>query len=182
MANIRVARRYAEAMLELAEERKQVDRVAADFGLLRQVIAESRDFASFLRSPVISKEKKRSVLDTLFSSRLDALTMDFLRLLTDKSREGALKEISVEFMRLLDERLGIVNVEVRAPLELAKGQREGLQRQFEGMTRKKVRLSVSMDQQLLGGLVAKVGDTVFDGSLRRQLELLRERFAGNSGD
>lgn len=122
-----------------------------------------------------------SVLDMLFSSRLGALTMDFLRLLTDKNREDALREISEEFMRRLDERLGIVNMEVLAPLELPKDQREALQRQFEEMTRKKVRLSVSMDEQLLGGLVAKVGDTVFDGSLRRQLELLRERFAENVG-
>jgi len=181
MTNTRVARRYAEAMLELAEERKQVDRVAEDFSLLRRTISASRDFASFLRSPIISKEKKRSVLDTLFASRLGALTMDFLRLLTDKNREDVLGQITEEFVRLRDEGLGIVNVDVRAATELTKEQHQALERQFEGMTRKKVRVTLSVDKQLQGGLVAKVGDTVFDGSVRRQLELLRERFAEKVG-
>jgi F-type H+-transporting ATPase subunit delta len=176
MSNTRVARRYAEAIVELAEERKQVDRVAEDFGLLRRIIAESRDFASFLRSPIISKEKKGSVLTTLFASRLGALTMDFLRLLTDKNREGVLGQITEEFVRLRDERLGIVNVDVRAVLELTKEQRGALERRFEEITRKKVLITVSLDKQLQGGFVAKVGDTVFDGSVRHQLELLRERF------
>jgi len=181
MTNTRVARRYAEAMLELAQERKQVDRVAEDFGLLRQIIAGSRDLASFLRSPVLSKEKKRSVLEALFSSRLSALTMDFLRLLTDKNREEVLGQIAEEFLRLRDERLGIVNVEVRAAVEVTKEQQLALERKFEGVTGKKVRLAVSADKQLLGGLVARVGDTVFDGSVRHQLDLLRERFAGKVG-
>jgi F-type H+-transporting ATPase subunit delta len=181
MTSNRVARRYAEAMLELAEERKQIERVAEDFDLLRRTIAGSRDLASFLRSPIIPKEKKRSILNALFSSRVSGLVVDFLKLLTDKRREDLLGQVAEEFARLRDERQGIVNVEVRAALELTKEQHRALERQFEGVTGKKVRVSVSVDKQLLGGLVARVGDTVFDGSIRRQLELLRERFAEHVG-
>ena len=181
MTSSRVARRYAEAMLELAEDRKEIAKVTEDFDLLRQTIAVSRDLATFLRSPVIPKEKKRSILNALFSSRVSGLVMDFLNLLTDKNREDVLAQATEEFARLRDERQGIVNVEVRAALELTKEQYRALERQFEIATGKKVRVSVNTDKQLLGGLVAKVGDTVFDGSVRRQLELLRERFAEHVG-
>ncbi|MBM4159726.1 MAG: ATP synthase F1 subunit delta [Ignavibacteria bacterium] len=181
MSNLRIARRYAEAVMDLAAERDQMDRLGRDLELLQQAIKESREFVAFLKSPVISKEKKQAVLAELFRSRVSDETISFLNLLTAKSREDVLPETIEEFFRLRDERQGIVGVEVRAASELTPDQRQGIQRRFEAITQKKIRIAFVADARVCGGFVAKVGDTVYDGSVRRQLELLRERFVEEIG-
>ena len=103
--------------------------------------------------------------------------MLFLNLLTEKGREDILPVIIQEFFHLRDEMLGIVTVEVKAATEFGKEQEAELQKRFEGYSKKKARITYSLDKQLKGGFVARIGDTVFDGSIKRQLELLREQFA-----
>jgi len=181
MSTNRVARRYADAAIEYAEEKKQSERLAADLELIQRTIKESRDLQVFLKSPVIPKERKRSALAELFNKSVSPLTLEFLNLLVDKGREDVLDSILVEYFRLRDEQLGIMTLDLRAAVELSKDQQASISRKFEEMTKKKIRIAFSVDKQLKGGFVARVGDTVFDGSLQRQLELLRERFDDVSG-
>jgi len=181
MSAYRVARRYAEAALELAEEQKQGERVAADLEVVWKAMKESREFVAFLKSPVVPKEKKRSVLSAAFRPALSAFSFDFLILILDKGREAVLGDIISEYFKLRDERLGIVTLDVRAATELTSSQQQAIVKRFEEITRKKIRVAFSIDKQLKGGFVARVGDTVYDGSVRRQLELLRERFAEGVG-
>lgn len=166
--------------MELADEQKQLNRVAEDFEVLQRAIDESREFIAFLKSPVIKKEKKKEVIAVLFRTRVSKITMSFLDLLVEKSREDALKQIVEQFFALRDSKLGIVNVDVRAAAEFSKDQHQAIEQRFATMTKKKVRVSFSLDKQLKGGFIARIGDTVYDGSIRRQLELLRERFAQES--
>ncbi|MCX6134662.1 MAG: ATP synthase F1 subunit delta [Ignavibacteriales bacterium] len=181
MSAYRVARRYAEAALELAEEQKQGERVADDLEVVWKAIRESREFLALLKSPVISKEKKRAVLSAVFKSRISALSFDFLNMIVEKGREDVLGDIIGEYFKLRDDRLGIVTLEVRAATELSKSQQQSIVKRFEEITQKKVRVAFSIDAQLKGGFVARVGDTVYDGSVQRQLELLRVRFAEGIG-
>lgn len=177
MRQIRVARRYAEAVMGLAEEQKELDRVASDFQAMYRILKDSREFVVFLRSPVVPKEKKKAAFAELSKNRFGELTLHFFNMLIDKGREDALTEILEQFFLLRDDKLGIVTVEVKAATDLSKEQHETIARRFEGITKKKVRVSFSLDKELKGGFVAQVGDTVFDGSIRRQLELMRQRFA-----
>ncbi len=181
MSVYRVARRYAEAALELAEEQKQGDRLASDLEVVAGAVKASREFAAFLKSPVIPREKKRGVLMELFRKKLSPFSFSVLNLVLDKGREDVLEDIIAEFFRLRDERLGIVTLEIRAAAELSAAQQKAIVKRFETLTKKKVRVAYSVDEQLKGGFVARVGDTVYDGSVRRQLELLRERFAEGVG-
>ena len=181
MSAYRVARRYAEAALELAEEQKQGERLAADLELIQRAMKESLEFHAFLKSPVISKDKKRTVMADLFKAKVSSLTIDFLNLLIEKGREDVLDSILVEFFKMRDDRLGIVTLELRAAIELTGDQQKAIAKRFEEITRKKIRVAFSVDKQLKGGFVARVGDTVYDGSVTRQLELLRERFAEGAG-
>lgn len=181
MSNLRVARRYAEALMESATDPHQLDRLASDLAFVQEAIKQSRELATFLKSPVISKDKKKAIFAELFRSRVSDATLSFLNLLTAKGREDVLADVIAEFFRMREEKLGIVTVEVRAATELTQEQHQDIQRRFEGFTQKKVRISFSLDKQLRGGFVARVGDTVFDGSVQRQLELLRERFAEETG-
>jgi F-type H+-transporting ATPase subunit delta len=181
MSVYRVARRYAQAALELAEEQKQGERLAGDLEMVLKAVKESPEFLALLKSPVISKEKKRTVLREVFKSRIGDLSFRFLNMIVEKGREDVLADIISEYFRLRDDRLGIVTLDVRAATELSKSQQQTIVQRFEEMTQKKIRVTFSIDKQLKGGFVARIGDTVYDGSVRRQLELLRERFAEGVG-
>lgn len=176
MADIRAAKRYAEALMSAAEEKKLLDRVTEDMQTLGRMVSESREMILFLKSPVIRTEKKAAILREILGKKLHDLTMSFVILLAEKGREGILPEIGTQFFALRDERLGIVSVEIKAAEEIPKDQHDRIQKRFEGLTQKKVRLAFSIDKQLKGGFLARVGDTVFDGTVKRQLELLKERF------
>ena len=181
MSAYRVARRYAEAVIELAEDQKQGERLAGDLESVQKAMKESVELQSFLKSPVISKEKKRTVLSELFKTKVDALAFDFLNLLVEKGREDVLDSILVEYFKMRDDQLGIMTLELRAAIDLTADQQKTIAKRFEEMTRKKIRVVFSVDKQLKGGFVARVGDTVYDGSVSRQLELLRSRFAEGPG-
>lgn len=183
MSAYRVARRYAEAAYGLAEEQKIGERFAADLAVIQETIMGSREFVAFLKSPVISGDRKRDVLSDLFKSRLSDFTFRVLNLLVEKGREELLGDIAAEYFRLRDDRQGLVKLDVRAAAEMNSDQQQAIVSRFESLTGKKVRAAFSIDTQLKGGFVARIGDTVYDGSLLRQLELLRERFAeGVSGN
>ena len=177
MSAYRVARRYAEAVIELAEDQKQGERLAGDLESVQKAMKESVELQSFLKSPVISKEKKRVVLSALFKANVGVLAFDFLNLLVEKGREDVLDSILVEYFKMRDDQLGIMTLELRAAIDLTTDQQKTIAKRFEEMTRKKIRVVFSVDKQLKGGFVARVGDTVYDGSVSRQLELLRSRFA-----
>ena len=177
MTPTRLARRYAEALMGAAEDEKQVPAVAADLRQLDTLIAQSRDLRRFLQSPAIKKEKKQEVLRTLFEGKVHPLTARFMNLLAEKGREEVFSLIIREFFRLEDERNGVVEVELRAASPLTADQSTELLRRFESLSKKKVRIALKADPSLRGGFVARLGDTVYDGSVRRQLEILRERFA-----
>lgn len=177
MRSTRVARRYAQALMQAAEERTMLDATAADLSKIAGVIQGSRDFRLFLASPVVSIPRKKGVLQELFGPAVKPETLAFLNLLVVKQREGHLAEIIEQFNALHDAKLGIANVDVTTAVELTAQQQTTLQQELERWTGKTVRLRVAVDAAIRGGLVARVGDTVLDASLAHQLERLRERFA-----
>jgi F-type H+-transporting ATPase subunit delta len=177
MSNIRIANRYAEALMKTAEETHVLKNVSDDLVVVQRVVKDSREFQMFLKSPVVKKEKKRQVIEATFGSAIQPLTLNFLSLLAEKGREDVLLSIIDAFFRMQDEMLGIINVHVRAATELSEQQKTQLEQRFETYSKKKVRIDVRLDKQLIGGFIAKVGDTMFDGSVKRQLEILRNRFA-----
>ncbi len=181
MANIRIATRYALALMSAAEEQKLVDRVVENMETLDRLVRESREFLLFLRNPVINREKKKAVLQEIFTKAFHPLTLGFLELLAEKGREWILEEICTRFFALRDDRAGIVNVHINAATDLTKEQQKSIQQRFEEITKKNVRLEISVARDLKGGFLAQVGDTVFDGSVKRQLELLRKRFGEGVG-
>ncbi|MCI0707777.1 MAG: F0F1 ATP synthase subunit delta [Ignavibacteriae bacterium] len=177
MVSTRLTRRYAQALMETAEEQKQLDRVVQDLEMLQRTAKESKDFVIFLKSPVIKKERKKEIFAELLKGKVGSLTLEFLTLLCEKGREDIFPQLITQFFLLRDERLGIVHVEVKAATELSKEQFDNIQKRFENMTKKKVRISFNVDKYVKGGFVARVGDTVYDGSVQHQLELMRARFA-----
>ena len=178
MSNIRASTRYASALLGVAVERNELEAVGKDVGFLEGLISGVPEFALFLRSPVITKEKKKRVLRELLAGKTGETVGAFVLLLASKDRESLLEEIIRQFHRLRDERLGILNVTARAASDFTPEQENRLGGQIGKATGKTVRLKVERDPSLIGGFTVQYEDTVWDASVRRQLELLRERLIG----
>jgi F-type H+-transporting ATPase subunit delta len=175
----RASKRYAGALLELAAELKRVDRLAADMRFIRESIEKSHELELFFASPVIDKSKKKNVVRELFEDKTDKMTVDFLYLLIKKGREGLIGGIAVEFGILLDVMMGIVDADLKSPFQLDEKGKAEVGSVLETITKKKVRISFSLDKSLVGGFLAQIGDTVYDGSVRRQLELLKRQLLGS---
>ena len=176
MSEFRAAYRYALALLGVAEEVKKLDVVSADLAALEKLAKDSREFLMFLKSPVVSSEKKKRMLSEILKGKVSDVTLKFVALLVMKGREGLLPAIIQQFMKLRDERLGILNVTARTAVAFNPEQEKQLIRNIEAATKKKVRLSYVIDDSLKGGFVVQHDDTVWDASVRHQLEVLRERF------
>jgi len=180
MTHNRAATRYAAALLGVAVERNELDAVAKDVDVLVQTIAGSPDFATFLRSPVISKEKKKKALREVLAGRTGETVAAFCLLLASKAREMLLPQILREFLKLRDERLGIMNVTARSAAEFSPEQKARLGERIGAATGKKVRLNVERDPSLIGGFTVQYEDTVWDASVSRQLELLGKRLVSGT--
>lgn len=170
-----VARRYARALYEEAERVSKVERVDADLALVRATLEESEALEQLFRNPIVAREKKHAVVRALFETRLDDLTLRFLDMLVGRQRESLFVRIAQAWRSLHDERLGIVEAEARVASEFSEEERAGLTEALEQLTGKKIRLNVRKDAGLIGGLVVRIGDTVYDRSVRHQLEALRDR-------
>ena len=176
MKNLRVANRYAAALMTAAGGDTAVERTAKDLDTIAAVMSSSPDFRRMVVSPVVSPAKKTAVFREIFGARVSEGTMDFLAMVIHKHREPHLAEIIEQFGVLRDDRLGIVTVEVTSAMALTAAEEKDLLARLERYTKKKVRVRVAVDAAIKGGLVVRIGDTVLDASIRRQLELLRERF------
>ena len=175
MSDRTVARRYAQALYEEAESTDVLEAADRDIALLRETVSASADLTRFFRSPLIAREKKNAVVKQLFSERVNALTLRFLRLLVEKEREDILPEIARAYQHLRDEQEGVVEATASVAIPVPASEERRLQQAIERMTGKRIRLHVRHDPGLIGGIVVRVGDTVYDGSVAHQLKGLRER-------
>jgi F-type H+-transporting ATPase subunit delta len=177
MAHSRAARRYAAALMGAAEEIKVADAVTQDLLMVGATLRDSRELRLLVSSPIVPASKKAGAFKALFASRVSPQTMVFINLLIAKQREGILAETIEEYMKLRDIQMGVVNISVASAVDLTRKQEDALRGQLERLTGKKVRLHVALTPEIKGGLVVRVGDTVLDASIKRQLEILGERFA-----
>jgi F-type H+-transporting ATPase subunit delta len=176
MSDFRVSHRYATSLLETAIEKKNLEKVSADIQLIVNVLDQNRQLQLILENPVIRPELKLSVLKEVFEKKVSKDTIDFVEFLVSKKRESLLASIGKRFLELQDEHLGIANVSVTTATEFTDDQKKVLQSKLENILKKKVRLNFKIDLNLVGGFIAKAGDTLYDASIKHQLDLLRKQF------
>ncbi|MEM1268747.1 MAG: ATP synthase F1 subunit delta [Bacteroidota bacterium] len=180
MSQASIARRYAAALQAEAEAQGVTSAVDASIDTLRDTLAQSRDLAVFFSSPVVSASKKKSIVSQLFAGKLDDLTVRFVHLLVDKSRAEDVPAIVTAYRQLRDEQTNTVEVHARSAFPLSDDEQQRLAKALEAKIGQNVRLKTSVDDTLIGGLVVRVGDTVYDSSVRNRLESLRERLESGS--
>jgi len=170
----KLARRYAEAIGELAHEQGVLEEVERDLALVREALTVEPAFARVLADQnTPNDEKDRLICDT-FGDRISKLALNFLRLVAAKRRGEHLEEMINEFEAYANEMRGVVEIEVTAASKLSQSQEEALVEKLSAVTGRQVRLRVKEDASLLGGVVARFGDLVMDGSVKTRLEALRD--------
>lgn len=165
-----VARRYARALFNLSEERKQLEPVFADVRNLKTVFDSSKDLRLFLISPVMSKEDRNEVVKSVFEGRTEPLVTTFLYFLILKSRLNILDEILEAFIEIY---LGFTNtssatISVQRAIDPAR--LRSLVTKLQERTKRAVTANVVIDEKLLGGFKVRIGDQVYDASLSAQLK------------
>jgi F-type H+-transporting ATPase subunit delta len=174
MASGSLARRYARALLEIGVAEKRYEQLGREVAVLAEAVRSSRELAETLTNPAFPRDDREKVLKAVMHRLGTSPTVvNFTRLLLDRERVAALPDISRELAVMIDELAGRVKALVTSAQALSVTQEQQLMRTLEGMSGKKVELEKVQDPDILGGVIAKVGDMVYDGSLRTQLERLR---------
>ena len=176
MVSLKVSNRYALSLLNIALEKDMLETIYNDVKLLINAFNESDELQRVVESPVIRPEVKISILDEIFSQRIDKETSNFVHFIIEKRREEILYSVGMRFIDLRNEHLGIVELIVKTAFELSDDQKEILKKRFENILNKKAIMNFRVDDNLVGGFVAQVGDTVYDASMKHQLELLKNEF------
>ena len=175
----RLAGRYASALFDLAQASKQIDAVTSDLNSLNAMISESMELRRFLASPVITRKEQGKALSVLVKkAKFNQLTSNFIAVVAENRRLFVLPAIIIAFTNILSEHRGEVTAEVTSATELSKKQLTTLGSSLKKVIGSRVTVSATVDQELLGGLVVKVGSRMVDSSLRTKLQQLRLAMIG----
>ncbi len=170
-----LARRYARAIMSIGLEQKNFEALGREIGTLGHAVADSAELREILTNPGFSREDRQKVLEALLRRVVASkTTRNFAMLLLDRDRLGVLPDIARELLVMIDEKAGrvkavVTSAQVLNPMQLAQ-----LKTALEKLSGKTVIIEKKQDPSLLGGVVAQVGDVVYDGSLRTQLDQMRD--------
>ncbi|MEP4535060.1 MAG: ATP synthase F1 subunit delta [Cyclobacteriaceae bacterium] len=176
MSASKIAVRYAKPLLELAEEKKVLDKVYSDILNFSTICKENRDFILMLKSPLISHIRKAEILSKIFAGKVDPLTANFLDIIAKKNRENILPEIAEAFLTLYNEKQGFQEATVTTTITLDGATKKAFEKLVSDITGKKPLLTEKINSELIGGYVLKLGDRQIDDSISGKLKDLKLRF------
>ena len=191
MQPVAVAKRYARALADCVEMRPagpgvsakkdaaSLEATASELELIVRVLGAEPKFGRFFADPSIPQKNKQAAIEAMArKARLSEAMRNFLMVLVINRRLGALASIRQAFEEIKDERGGLVQAETATAVPLSAAELKRLREALEAITGRKVRIVHRVDPALLGGARTRIGSRVYDGTLRHQLEVLRERLAG----
>jgi F-type H+-transporting ATPase subunit delta len=172
-----VARTYARALFEAAQEHGRIDEVRDELGALVEGIREVPELQAMIRNPELDPPEKANALAAIMKDA-DELVRNFVRLVAEKGRAPMLEEIAREYDALVAAEKRILNVELTTAYELSDDEASSIVKQIENASGRKVEAERTVDPGLIGGLVLKVGTLEVDSSVRGRLDRLRRELAG----
>lgn len=174
-----VARRYAVALADVVTSRGEAQEVREELATWGALMHSNAQLLEVFRHPTIPYEQKRGVLDELIARvRPRPTTANFLKVLLQNHRLAELSEVNTQFALELDRRSGIVAAQVTTARPLPADAQEALRVRLGELTGSKVRLQFEVDDELIGGVVTRIGSTLYDGSVRGQLQQMRQKMIG----
>jgi len=169
------ANRYARALMDVLYP----DKAEAGLQQLQDFLSLLNDQQAarrFLENPTMAGDRRKRMLKEIFDAlSLDRRVANFIGILADRDRLPILEEIIQAYQKLLDERQGILRARVTAAYSLDASEQQKLAARLEQATGKQIRMEVAVDPSLIGGMVAQVGSTIYDGSVRQQLQAFKSR-------
>jgi F-type H+-transporting ATPase subunit delta len=174
-----IARRYATALADVIIEQREEAAVRAELGEWEQMLNANPSLIEIFGNPTVGYEQKQKVLSELIGrTKVQPTTANFLRVLLRNQRLAELPQVMAKLSQILDERSGVISADVISARPLPAATTAALAERLGEITGKKVNLNFATDESLLGGIVTRIGSTVYDGSVRNQLERLGEELAG----
>lgn len=173
MNNKTVAKRYAQALLQIAQEKDTMDLYEKEINDLLASINADEHLKHIWFSERITTTDKREVIQQVFRGKVSQIIINFLMVLIDKNREAILPDIFTEYKKLADISRNIIDAEVRSTVTLTDKDYKELEAKLSAMSGKNVRLRVVIDPSLIGGLVVRIGDKVIDGSVVKRLAIMK---------
>jgi len=174
-----VARRYASALADVVAERGEAREVQQELVAWADLLRTNPNLREVFANPTIPLDQKRKVLQKLLDiARPRPTTTNFLKVLLQNQRLTELQEINRKFAAVLDDRAGVVAARVTTAHPVPATTQQSLEAKLHQLTGKRVRIEFDTDPDLIGGLVARIGSTIFDGSVRNQLDQFKEKMAG----
>jgi F-type H+-transporting ATPase subunit delta len=173
----KVSKRYAKALFSLGQEDGNFEKYGQELSDFETFFKDNMDFRQVIVNPVFALEDRRKVLQAVSDKgNFSGVVKNFLNLLLDKNRVGAIEAITAYYARLTDEVSGIARAEIVTARPLKEEALGRIEKSLEELTSKKIKPEVREDKGLIGGVVVKIGDLVLDGSVKAQLEGLKESF------
>ena len=176
-----VTRVYAEALFIAAEDRSAVEDTLESLQALVAMMHSHPEFSHFLTAPMIDVARKKDAVIKALQGNVDQLVLDFLCLLIDKDREAALEGVMHQFRELADTAAGRLRVKATTSHMLTDQQRSALLETLQQKLRRDCTLEADVEPDLIGGLVLRIGDKLYDGSVRRQLQRVGDQLMRSSG-
>jgi F-type H+-transporting ATPase subunit delta len=174
-----IARRYATALADVAIDRNEEREVQRELDQWASMIEAHPQLKEVFDNPTIVYDHKRKVVEDLIArTRVRETTASFLRVLLRNQRLSQLRDVAARFGLILDERGGMVAAHVTTARPIPEELKSSLHETLAAATGRKVRLSFSTDESIIGGLVARIGSTIYDGSVQSQLDRLAAEMAG----
>tara|TARA_R110001592_G_scaffold20926_9_gene84658 strand:- start:43437 stop:44033 length:597 start_codon:yes stop_codon:yes gene_type:complete len=175
--------RYAGALIDLAEKSKSVDKIQSDLTALENMIHDSADLAEVITSPLVSREKQASAMDALaVKAKLDPLTKNFVGVLVQNRRLGALPGAIKAYKRIVAEKSGQVEVSLETAVKLTAAQAKEFQKKIEKALGRSVSVEEKVTPEIMGGVIVTIGSYMIDDSVRRKLERLGVALKSNANE
>ena len=175
MIGSKISKRYAKALLSLGQEDGQYQIYGENLQEFSSFCSANNEFFQVISNQIFSVEERKKIIDFgLGKSGFPDIVKNFLRLLLDKNRIRSIHEITDYYSRLTDELLSVTHAEIVTARPLETKAVERLKEALKGFVSKEIKTEVKEDESLIGGLVVKIGDLVLDGSVRAQIEGLKE--------
>lgn len=174
-----VARRYASALADVVVERKEEREVQQEVDQWASMIEANPRLKEVFANPTVAYDEKRKILEELISrTRVRPTTASFLRVLLRNQRLSQLRDVAERFAQVLDERGGMVSASVTTAKPIPEDLKNQVRETLMAATGRSVRVTFNTDETIIGGLVARIGSTIFDGSVQNRLERLSDELAG----
>lgn len=168
-----VARRYAHALFQLAQENETIDLVEKDMKTVAKTVLENEQLAQILSHRLIPVEDKKNITEKIFSQAISTATLNFLMLTVDKQRETYWPEMAEEFAKMAAQARNLSTAQVTAAVAMSREDILDLEKKLSKVTGRNIKAEVTIDSTIMGGLVVQIGDQVMDGSVKKRLELLQ---------